>query len=273
MRGAVFALDARDKTLDHSDIAPIDAGLHGGDGGAADDGLRPADADAGQAGGGVVQGFEREIDAGGDDAAEIGAVVIDDVEGGRGAEIHHDERAAEAFVAGQRVDQAVGTHFLGVVHLDGEAPVEGGAGDQWFQVEPVAAEAAQVVQRGGHDGADDGGEDFVRLQVGVIEQGEEPDSVFIGGAVGFGLDAQVPRQMLWSRTAKTMLVLPASMTSSMGGGALGSFVVTKGGRRMKCRAGVIAGGICIRKHAGLPLRMVVRHGLTVEVKVKVTRGP
>src|SRR5580658_595416 len=35
-RAAVFGADAGDQALDHADIAPVDAGLHGGDSGAAD---------------------------------------------------------------------------------------------------------------------------------------------------------------------------------------------------------------------------------------------
>ena len=59
----ILRLDARDDALDQPDIAPVDAGLHGRHGGAPDHRLRPADADARQAGGGAVQRLDRQVDA------------------------------------------------------------------------------------------------------------------------------------------------------------------------------------------------------------------
>ena len=42
--------------------------------------------------------------------------------------------------------EAVGADLLGIVDLDLEAPVKRGAGDEGLDLEPVTAEAAQVVK-------------------------------------------------------------------------------------------------------------------------------
>ena len=103
----ILRLDARDQALDHADIAPVDAGLHRRHRVAADHRLRPADADARQTGGGLVQRLDRQIDAGRDHAAEIGAVLVHHVEGGGGAEVDHHQRAA-VFPVRRRARSAAG---------------------------------------------------------------------------------------------------------------------------------------------------------------------
>ena len=77
----VLGLDARDEALDHPDIAPIETGLHGGDGGFADHVLGADHRDARQHGGGAVQRLGRNVGAGRDDAAFVIAIGGDDVEG------------------------------------------------------------------------------------------------------------------------------------------------------------------------------------------------
>src|SRR3546814_5247405 len=58
------------------------------------------DGDAPQHGRVVDRRIEREIDPGGDDPALVGPVEVDHVEGGRGAEIDHDQVARIALVRG-----------------------------------------------------------------------------------------------------------------------------------------------------------------------------
>ena len=55
-----------------------------------------------------VERLDGEVDARRDHAALVAAVAIDDVEGGRRAEVDHDQRPAVARVRGDGVDQAVG---------------------------------------------------------------------------------------------------------------------------------------------------------------------
>ncbi len=57
---------------------------------------RAVDGDARQLGGVVDQRIEREIDPGRDDPALVGAVEVDHVERGRGAEVDHDQVARDA---------------------------------------------------------------------------------------------------------------------------------------------------------------------------------
>ena len=130
-----------------------------------------------------------QVDAGGDGATQIRAVAVHHVERGRGAEIDHDQRAAVTLVPGEGVEQPVGADFGRVVDLDLEAPIEVGPGDQRLDVEPVAAEAAEMVQGGGDDGADDGTADLGRLHVRVLQEGQQPDGVFVRGALGVRADA------------------------------------------------------------------------------------
>ena len=90
--------------------------------------------------------------------------------------------------AGERVEQPVGADLGRIVDADVEAPVQRGAGDQRLDVEPVAAKAAQVIERGRHDGADHRGGDVVALEADMAEQGQQPDAVFVGGALRVGTD-------------------------------------------------------------------------------------
>src|SRR3546814_19043739 len=94
-------------------------------GGAADDALvlRRLDGDAGQLGGGGDQGFEREIDAGRDDAALVGARIIDHVERGGGAEIYDNEVARMERVGGAAVAPAIGPAHVRLDDSERPAPL------------------------------------------------------------------------------------------------------------------------------------------------------
>ena len=108
-RLAPLALDPLHQPLDQGDVAPEDAGLHGGHRVFADGGVaaRPLDGHPRQLGGGLVQGFHRQIDAGCDGAAFHGAVRGDHVEGGGGAAIDDDQVTGIDDVGADRVDQAI----------------------------------------------------------------------------------------------------------------------------------------------------------------------
>src|SRR3546814_17200735 len=84
--------------------------------------LRRLDGDAGQLGGGGDQGFEREIDAGRDDAALVGARIIDHVERGGGAEIYDDEVARMERVGGDGVEHAIGPDRVRLADVELHAP-------------------------------------------------------------------------------------------------------------------------------------------------------
>jgi hypothetical protein len=117
-----------------------------------------------------------------------GAIGVHHVEGGGGAEIDHHQRPDIALMRRQGVQQTVGADLRRAVHQDLEAPVQGGAGDQRLDAEPVAAEAAQVVERRRDDGADDGAADLRGLQPSTFDQRQEPGGIFIRGALRIGAD-------------------------------------------------------------------------------------
>ena len=148
--------DARDQPFYQPHIAPVDAGLHRRHRAAANHRLRPANADARQPGRRLVQRLDRQVDARRDGAAQIGAVGIYHVESGRGAEIDHHQRLLEQVIGRQRVQQPVRPHLRRRVHADFEAPIQRRAGNQRLHLEPVAAQAAQMIQGRRHHGADHG---------------------------------------------------------------------------------------------------------------------
>ena len=123
--------------------------------------------------------------------------------------------------AGQRVQQPVGADLVGIVDPDLEAPVERGARDQRLDAEPVAAEPAQMIQRGRHHGADHRGGDLGRASgrhgraASSARRRIRPRCAAASVAM-----RQMPRQAAPSWTAKTTLVLPPSTTSSMAGAPL-----------------------------------------------------
>ena len=123
-RLAVFGLDALDQTADQPDIAPIDAGLHRGDGVAPDHLLGAVDGDARQQRRRLVQRLDGKIGARGNDAAAEGAVFGDDVEIGGGAEIDHDDGAGIACMRRHRVAEPVGADTLRPVDIGRRPQIE-----------------------------------------------------------------------------------------------------------------------------------------------------
>ena len=85
--------------------------------------------------------------------------------------------------------QEVGADLLRLVHLDLEAPIQHRARDQRLIAEPVAAQAAQIVERHRDDRADDAAPYMRRAQAGILHQRQQPDGVFVARAVRVGGDA------------------------------------------------------------------------------------
>src|SRR5882724_9991577 len=99
---------SREDSVYQAEIAEVKARLQAPDRGRADDAIGLADVDARQARGALEQRFRADAEAGGDDAAEILAIFGDRVEGGGGAEIHHDTWSAVLLECGDAVHNAVG---------------------------------------------------------------------------------------------------------------------------------------------------------------------
>ena len=105
----------------------------------------------GQRGGGHVQRLKRGVDAGRDDAADIGAVAVHHIEGRGGPEIHKDQVAAMPVKARDSVDQAVGADRRPLIDTgrDRQRAV-GLAHHQRAAVEIAVAEDAQVEDHARH---------------------------------------------------------------------------------------------------------------------------
>ena len=95
--------DAFKDAVDEADVAVVKAALQVGDGIGADDLGGALDIHAAQAGGARKQRIGAEAEAGCDGAAQVLALGGDHVERGRGAEVHHDARAAIALEGGDGV--------------------------------------------------------------------------------------------------------------------------------------------------------------------------
>ena len=123
-----FAAEAEEDFADEASISVDGADLHGVGGGFPDGGGWLYQLDFGKECGfsGEVSGHGAE--AGGDDAAAIGGLVRDDVEGDGGAEVDDDGGCAVAVEDADGVGEAVGTDlgWEGVVdgHADGAGVAE-----------------------------------------------------------------------------------------------------------------------------------------------------
>src|SRR5581483_8220692 len=101
----------------------------------ADQGAGFHELDLRKLGGAAVEGVDGDLGAGGDDAAEVLAVVGDDVVGDRGAEVDDDAAATQALEGGDRVDEAVGADLARVVHADRHAGPQTGPDNQHLVTE------------------------------------------------------------------------------------------------------------------------------------------
>lgn len=124
-----------------------------------------------------------------DDTALIGPAIVDHVEGGRGAEIDHDQVARMACVRGDHVHRTVRPDILRLVDVEGDAPFDRRApGDQRVDAEIFRCQHLQVVERAGHHGGDDNGLDILAVMAFQLEQLVQPDGILIGGATRVGGD-------------------------------------------------------------------------------------
>ena len=82
---------------------------------------------AGQRRGALGERLQGDLDARGDDPAEVLALGGHGVVGDRGAEVHHHARPPEALVGGDGVDEPVGADLAGVVVADRHARLDAGS--------------------------------------------------------------------------------------------------------------------------------------------------
>ena len=135
----------------------------------------------------LMQSIHGKIDAGGDDAAEISALPIDDIEGCGSTEIDHHQRSSILMMSRERIEKAVGADLFRCVHFDLEPPIQAGLGDDRLDVEPVAAEPAQMVAERRRDHrADDRAGDIGGFDADAFDQRFQPDAVFVRCALRLG---------------------------------------------------------------------------------------
>src|SRR6266404_3682140 len=120
-RAAQFGNHAFEDAIHQSEIAVVQPALQVLDGVDADDTLGLAHFDALQARGAGEERVGGDADAGRDGAADVFALRRDDVEGGGGAEVHHDAWPAVLRESGHAVHDAVGADFGGIIYLDRHA--------------------------------------------------------------------------------------------------------------------------------------------------------
>ena len=77
---------------------------------------RPQQLDLAQLGAAPAERLQRDVDAGGDRAADVLPARADHVEGGGGAEVDDDRRTAEQLGGREGVDDPVGADLARVVH-------------------------------------------------------------------------------------------------------------------------------------------------------------
>ena len=183
--GAELRGDPADHPVDLPGEAVDEPGLQRLLGGLADHRARLDELDLEQPGGPGGQRIDRDLDAGGQRAAEELTPGRDHVEVGRGAEVDDHRRPAVERVGGQGVDDAVGADLARVVGQQRDAGAYARTDDDGRDVGEVALEhRAELVQHRGHRRAH---RDPVRCRVRG-QQPTEHQRQLVGSHPRVGLD-------------------------------------------------------------------------------------
>ena len=137
------------------------------------------------------QRVDRDLDARGDDAAEVLALGRDDVVVDGGAEVDRDARAAEPVVGGDRVDQPVGAELARVVDADRHAGPQARADGQHLVAEvarghrdPLGLELRAPWTRRSR-------RQVAEADAAQLEQVAQRGAELVGGRVAHGREAPV----------------------------------------------------------------------------------
>jgi len=164
-----------------------------------------AEVDAGDPGGALDQGAERDLQAGADRAAEILAVGGDGVDVDPGAEVDHHAGLAEALVGGDRVDQAVGADLERVVDPDRHPALHAGADGQALGLEVALGHPLELAAERRHHRGDDDRVDVAEVHLAEVEEAGDPLAQLVAGRAGAGLEAPVLDQLLAFEGAEVSL--------------------------------------------------------------------
>ena len=149
-------------------------------------------------------------------AAEVLALARDDVEGGRGAEVHAHRLAAEALPDRDRVDEPVGADLARVVVADRHAGARARADHEHLVAEVAARHRGPLGLQLGHRGGDDRG-----VQLGEAQprsssrlRSAAPSSSAVDWRTVAKRQCSTSRSP--SKAPKWVWVLPTSTASSIG---------------------------------------------------------
>jgi len=146
--------------------------------------------------------IERKVEAGRDDAALIGAGIIDEVEGRRGAKIDDDQITLVQCMRGDGVERAVGADAARLLDIQLDTPARCALPRHLgLDTEIFAAEHLQIMERARNDDADDHRIDIAPRAPFQLEQLVEPNDIFVRRPPRIGRDP--PARLDFARLART----------------------------------------------------------------------
>lgn len=190
-----FGFEARDHGIDAAGRGEYDAGLHAFHCCAPNGAFGCFELDAGQPSRAFKKGLQRNLETGGDGAAQIDPVGGNGVNGRRGAKIDDNGRQAVLMHDADGVDDAVAAHFFGSCVADAQTGVGTVRDDKRLDAERLAAKRVEDVVERGDDRGDGNPRHLVGLEACKMHQAENGQRVLIGCACPIGADAPMSLQL------------------------------------------------------------------------------
>ena len=192
------AVDLGGEAVDHARADRLDGRL-------ADQRARRGEVDLGDRGGAAGERLHRDLDAGGDDAADVLARRPDDVVGDRGAEVDDHARPADTLERGDRVDEPVGADLARVVHADRHAGLQAGADDRHLVAEVALGHRGPLRPQLRHGRGEDRGVEVAEREVAQLQQAAQPRAELVGGRLAHGREAPVVHELVAAEGAEVGL--------------------------------------------------------------------
>ena len=184
---AKLLLHPANQSVDQPDVSVIETGLHRADSASADHLAWLSHVDARQAGRALKQRVGGNLHAGTNHAAEILASGRHRIERRRRSKIDDDERYvpldAVNLIGGDRVDDAVGADFRGMLVKERHARVHAAVDVQRRQAEIAPGHRHDGAGERRHHRAQHDAVDAIRIQRAMLEQLRYPDADFVRRAL------------------------------------------------------------------------------------------